>query len=70
MEIKKQADQLALENDIDPSLLSDLAMQIVDLVDNHSRKRNHRINQAIEDKITTLTRNIQIRGKSEDAETA
>ena len=60
-EIKKQANQIALENNIDPGLLSDLTMQIVDLVDDHSRKRNHRINQAIEDKLTTVARNIQVR---------
>lgn len=60
-EIKKQANQIALENNIDPGLLSDLTMQIVDLVDDHSRKRNHRINQAIEDKLTTVARNIRVR---------
>ena len=60
-EIKKQADQIALENNIDTGLLADLTMQIVDLVDNHRRKRNHRINQAIEDKLTTAARNIQVR---------
>lgn len=58
-EIKRQANQIAPGNNIDPSLLSDLTMQIVDLVDDHSRKRNHRINQAIEDKLTTVARNIQ-----------
>lgn len=60
-EIKKQANQIALENNIDPGLLSDLTMQIVDLVDDHSRKRNHCINQAIEDKLTTVARNIRVR---------
>ena len=55
-EIKNLAKQLALENDIDPDSLSDLTMQIVDLVDEHNRRRNPRINQAIENKITTIVR--------------
>ena len=51
-EITKEAQRLAPEDNIDPETLVTLAMEIVDLEDQH-RIKNIRIKQLIEDKILT-----------------
>ena len=51
-EITKEARRLAPEEGVDPEALVTLAMEIVDLEDQH-RIRNIRIKQLIEDKILT-----------------
>ena len=49
-EINSEAKRLATEHDIDPRILVSLAMEIVDLEDQH-RTKNIRIKQLIEEKI-------------------
>ena len=51
-EITKEAQRIAPEEDVDPDTLVTLAMEIVDLEDQH-RIKNIRIKQLIEDKILT-----------------
>ena len=51
-EITKEAQQLAPEHSVDPEALVTLAMEIVDLEDQH-RIKSIRIKQQIEDKIFT-----------------
>lgn len=49
-EINSEAEQLAIEHNIDPIALVTLAMEIVDLEDQHRTKSIH-IKQLIEEKI-------------------
>ena len=53
-EIKKEAQRSALEHDIDPHELVDLAMEIVDIEDQHRIKSVARINLRIEERIRTI----------------
>ena len=53
-EIKKEAQRSAPEHDIDPHELVDLAMDIVDIEDQHRIKSVARINQRIEELIRTI----------------
>ena len=50
VEINSEAERLAAEHDIDSRVLVSLAMEIVDLEDQH-RTKNIRIKQLIEEKI-------------------
>lgn len=50
-EITKEAQRLAPVDNVDPVALVTLAMEIVDLEDQHRIKNIHRIRQRIEDKI-------------------
>ena len=52
-EITKEAQQLAPEHGVDPEVLITLAMEIVDLEDQH-RIKSINIKQRIEDKIFTM----------------
>ena len=62
-EIKKEAQRSAPEHNIGPDALIDLAMEIVDLEDQHRIKHIARINQRIEGLILTTTMNQMPRGE-------
>ena len=51
-EITREAQRLAPEDNVDPEILVTLAMEIVDLEDQH-RIKNIRIRQMIEERIIT-----------------
>ena len=50
-EINKEAQRFAAEHDIDPDVLVELAMEIVDLEDQHRIRNVARIKQRIEELI-------------------
>ena len=56
-EIKKEAHRVAPEHDIDPDILVNLAMEIVDLEDQHRIRSVARIKQRIEDQILLTATN-------------
>ena len=56
-EIKKEAQRSAPEHNINPNALVGLAMEIVDLEDQHHIKNIARINQRIEDLILATAMN-------------
>ena len=55
-EITKEAQRLAPEGNVDPEAIVTLAMEIVDLEDQH-RIKNIRIRQLVEEKILTTAVN-------------
>ena len=60
-EIKEEAQRSAPEHNIHPDALVGLAMEIVDLEDQHRIKNIARINQRIEDLILTTAMNQILR---------
>lgn len=56
-EIAKESEALALDSDLEPRLLLDLIMRIVDLEDQHRTKNVPRINQQIQEKILLFAQN-------------
>lgn len=56
-EIAKESEALALDSDLEPRLLLDLIMGIVDLEDQHRTKNVPRIKQQIQEKILLFAQN-------------
>ena len=62
-EITKEAQQLAPEENVEPEALITLAMEVVDLEDQH-RIKSIRINQLVEDKIVSTAVSQMATGES------
>ena len=54
-EIQRHAEEIAQEHGVPAHDLTRLCLDIVDLEDQHRRKRNHRVRQMMKDKIQNLS---------------